>query len=70
MSPEFIEVLTFDSIESIWSSGRLRIVFRERVSVVTRFFVSNVTRRAFLSCDAESFSFRESVCFWALAWFS
>ena len=28
MSPEFIEVLTFDPIESIWSSRRLRIDFR------------------------------------------
>ena len=28
MSPDFIEVLTIDSIESIWSSTRLRIDFR------------------------------------------
>ena len=27
MSPDSIEVLTFDSIESIWSSRRLRIDF-------------------------------------------
>ena len=27
MSPDFIEVLTLDCIESIWSSRRLRIDF-------------------------------------------
>ena len=27
MSPDFIKVLTFDSIESIWSSRRLQIDF-------------------------------------------
>ena len=55
---------------SFWATSGTGRGLWERVSVVTRFFVSNVTRRAFLSCDAESFSFRESVCFWALAWLS